>query len=140
MYYNKKNGKTVLVAFKNTSDIDYCTQALSSDGYRFLKASDFMSLIESLVQYRVDLIISEVGLYGISMIHFIPFIQKYYADIKLIIIMKNNSSRTELRIRQYNVLYVTKWPANREILKSVTAKGLERMKEKLIYDRSGYLF
>ena len=140
MTYHKKNNKTVLLAFKKTSDIDYCLEALSTDGYRILKACDFMSLIESLVCYRIDLIISEVGLHGISMIHFIPFLRKYFKDIKLIIAVKNNSSQIELRIRQYNVLYVAKWPANQEILKSVTAKGLERIREKMVYDRSGCIF
>lgn len=137
MFYHKKNIKTVLLAFKKPSDTDYCLEALSSDGYRILKACDFMSLIDSLVRYRIDLIISEVELHGISMIHFIPFLRKYYTDIKLIIIVKNNSSRIELRIRQYNVLYVAQWPANREILKAVAAKGLERIREKLFYEGSG---
>jgi DNA-binding NtrC family response regulator len=140
MFYHKNNNKTVLLAFKKTSDIDYCTEALSSDEYRILKASDFMSLIESLVQYRIDLIISEVELYGISMTHFLPFLQKYYPGIKLIIIMKNDSLRIELELRKYNVLYVAKWPAKQEILKSVAAKGLESIREKLVYDRPVSIF
>ena len=139
MFYHKNN-KTVLLAFKEISDIDYCTEALSSTGYRMLRASDFMSLIESLVQYRIDLIISEEELHGISMDHFIPFLHKYYADIKLIITMKNDSPLIELKIRQYNVLYVAKWPVNQEILKSVAEKGLERAREKYSYGRSMSLF
>jgi DNA-binding NtrC family response regulator len=133
MPYHNNNIQTVLLGFKKSSDADYCEEALSPNGYRILRADDFMSLIESLVRYRVDLIISEVELRGISMIYFIPFLHKYYKDIKLIIIMKNDSSRVELRIRQYNVLYIAKWPAGQEALKSVTAKGLERVEEKLLH-------
>jgi two-component SAPR family response regulator len=133
MFYHKKNNKTVLLAFKKTSDIDHCLEAFPSDEYRILKACDFMSLIDSLVRYRIDLIISEVELHGISMIHFIPFLRKYYTDIKLIIVLKNSSSRIELRIRQYNVLYVAQWPANQEILKSVAAKGLRGL------DKNGFM-
>lgn len=128
MIYHNIERKTVLAAFRRNSDMKYLQDVLSTDGYRILKASDFVSLIESLNRYRIHLIISEVKLPGISMTNFLPFLRQRYMDIKVIIVMKNYSPRIELLLRSHKILYVMPWPVSRELLRSVISNGLERLK------------
>ena len=132
MLNQNKNNKTILLAFRRTSDLDSLSEVLSSDGYRIIKAKNFLTLINSLERYRIHLIISEVKLPGISMAAFLPFLRGRDSDIKVIIVMKEYSPRMELSLRQYNILYVIPWPVSRELLKSLVEKGLERIEKDII--------
>jgi len=132
MLNQNKNNKTILLAFRRTSDLDSLSEVLSSDGYRIIKAKNFLTLINSLERYRIHLIISEVKLPGISMAAFLPFLRRHYSYIKVIIVMKEYSPRIELSLRPYKILYVMPWPVSRELLKSLVEKGLERSENDLI--------
>ncbi len=125
--------KTVLLAFPNTSDMDYLTRLLSSHEYRIIRADSFITLIEALDRFKVHLLISDVKLADISMAAFLPFLRKRFSDIKVIIAMKNYSPELELTLRQYNILYVMRWPINGELFISVVEKGFEKFERELIY-------
>ena len=132
MLNQNKNNKTILLAFRRTSDLDSLSEVLSSDSYRIIKAKNFLTLINSLERYHIHLIISEVKLPGISMAAFLPFLRRRYSDIKVIIVMKEYSPRMELSLRPYKILYVMPWPVSRELLKSLVEKGLESCEKDLI--------
>jgi len=132
MISNNKIKKTVLLAFPNVSDIDYLTRLLSSHEYRIIRANNFLTLIEALDRFKVHLLISEVELADISMDTFLPFLRKRFSDIKVIIAMKNYSPELELTLRQYNILYVMRWPINGELFMSVVQKGFEKFERELI--------
>jgi len=46
--------------------------------------------------------------------------------------MKNYSPELELTLRQYNILYVMRWPINGELFMSVVEKGLKRFERGLV--------
>jgi len=124
--------KTILLAFPNVSDIDYLTRLLSSHEYRIIRANSFLTLIEALDRFKVHLLIADVKLADISMAAFLPFLRKRFSDIKVIIAMKNYSPELELTLRQYNILYVMRWPINGELFMSVVEKGLKRFERGLV--------
>ena len=132
MIYQKRDVRSVLLAVYNSVDRDMISGILLSKGYRVIKADNLLSVIESLENYRVHLLISDFELPEISMNNFLPFLRKRYPDLKVIITMKNYSPEKELSLRLYKILYVFTWPINIEILKSVVEKGLEIHKEKVI--------
>ncbi|MFW6138189.1 MAG: hypothetical protein ACOC7U_03350 [Spirochaetota bacterium] len=120
---NKK--KTILIAFRKPGDADQLVHILSKEDYRVIKAQNFLGLIESLENYHIDLMVSEVALPGVSMFYFLPFLRKRYSDIKVIIAMKNYSPRAELLLRPYKVMYFLQWPADHSLLTSIIKAGLE---------------
>jgi len=132
MSYKKSDVKSVLLAVDNLAYRDMISGILQSKGYRVIKANNLLSVIESLENYQIHLLISEVELPEISMINFLPFLRKRYPDLKVIITMKDYSPETELSLRPYKILYVFTWPIEIEILKSVVEKGLKIQNEEIV--------
>lgn len=132
MIYQKRDVRSVLLAVDKSADRDVISGILLSKGYRVIKAENLLSIIESLENYQVHLLISDFELPEISMNNFLPFLRKRYPDLKVIITMKDYSPEKELSLRPYKILYVFTWPIKVEILKSIVEKGLEIHKEKVV--------
>ncbi len=128
-----RSAKTILLAFQNVNRREYLSRVLSRDGYRILCADGPLSLIESLNDYCVDLLISEVNLSGISMEDFLPFLRQRHFTIKVIIAVEDYSPKLELTLRPYKILYMMRLPVSENLLKSVVARGLEIGKESYAY-------
>jgi DNA-binding NtrC family response regulator len=125
--------KTILLAFQNGNRREYLTGVLSREGYRILCADSPLSLIESLNDYCIDLLISQVKLPGISMEDFLPFLRQRHLDIKVIIAVEDYSPKLELSLRPYKILYMMQLPVSENLLRSVVARGLEIGKESYAY-------
>ena len=132
VYYLEEKNKTILLTFRKDFSTDFISDILSSEGYRLIRANNFLSLIDSLERFHIHLIISEAKLPCISMSAFIPFLRKRYPDIKVIIVMKEYSPLIELSLRPHKLLYIMSWPVSNTLLKSVVAKGLEKSVKGLI--------
>ncbi len=117
--------KTVLLALNDDTETDFLGGVLVRDGYRVLKAGNFLSLINRLERYRIHVLIADVDLPGFSMIAFLPFMRERYEEVKVIIIMKEYSPNVERALRPYKVMYVMPHPVDGDLLKSVLSYGLK---------------
>ena len=120
-----RSQKTVLLALNDDRETDFLKGVLARDGYRVLQAGNFLSLINKFERYKINVLISEVDLPGISMIAFLPFMRERYEEVKVIIIMKEYSQQVERDLRPYKVMYVMPHPVNEDLLKSVLSYGLK---------------
>jgi len=108
---------TVIAAFRNKRDQKHIEKVLSNGNIRVIGVGDVISLIDSLDQHRVNVVISEYTLGGVSALSFIPFIRKRYPGIKVIVVMRRYSPAKEIELRQKNVMYVMSWPVSTDIEK-----------------------
>jgi len=120
-----KAGKTVLLALNDDTETEFLKGMLARDGYRVLKADNFLSLINKFERYNIHVLISDVNLPGFSMVAFLPFMRERYEGVKVIIIMKEYSPNVERVLRPYKVMYVMPHPLNGDLLKSVLSYGLK---------------
>jgi len=133
MLYQEKNVKTLLAAFRKKSDLENIEKAISKKGVRVIGVGDIITLIDSLDQYRVNLIITECKLGGVSALSFVPFIQKRYPGIKIIVVIKHYSPEKEIKLREKNVMHVMQWPPDLEIIKDLVYRGLECVEDKTFF-------
>ncbi len=109
----------------NDIETEYMKKMLTRDGYRVLRACNFLSLINKFERYNINALISDLDLPAFSMIAFLPFLREKYEDVKIIIIMKKYSPEVERALRPYKVMYVMPHPLNGNLLKSVISYGLK---------------
>lgn len=124
--------KTVLLASGSISDLECLESWLKPLGCRTIRAENFLSLINSLFHYRVQLLVSDVELPDISMTAFLPFLRERFRDVKVILTMKHHYPDLELSLRKHNILYLMHWPMNGRLLASIVEKGLEKYARGLI--------
>jgi DNA-binding NtrC family response regulator len=127
-----KSKRTVLLAFKDDSDTEQLRQILSVKNCRIIKAGNFLSLIDSLEHYRIQLMIAEEYLVDIAMTAFLPFLRKRYPEIEVIILMKEYSPRMEIKLRQFKLFCLLQRPVRHDLLSSVVAKAFQKYKHGLI--------
>jgi DNA-binding NtrC family response regulator len=121
--------KTTLIADQNTHRRDGLRTLLTFEDHRVIGVDNLLSLIDTLNNYHVDLLISDVNLPGIPMVDLIEYIRNKYFDIKIILLMREYSPELERRLRPFKILFVGTWPVQEALFRSVVARSLERRNE-----------
>jgi DNA-binding NtrC family response regulator len=121
--------KTTLIADQSAYRRDILSTLLAFEDHRVIGVDNLLSLIDTLNNYRVDLLISHVDLPGIPMVDLIEYIRKKYFDIKIILLMREYSPELERILRPFKILFVGTWPVREALFRSVVARSLERRNE-----------
>jgi DNA-binding NtrC family response regulator len=122
--------KKIVIADQNLYRRDYLSGVLQSEEYRILAVDNLLSLIETLSNFQVDLLIAHVDLPGILIDELLSYIRKRDLEMKVILIM-NYSPEIERNLRPFKILFMMTWPIRIELLRSIVARGLEVPGQKL---------
>ena len=117
--------KRIVIADQNVYRRDYLSGVLQSEEYRILAVDNLLSLIETMSNSQVDLLIAHVDLPGILIDELLSYIRKKDLEMKVILIMKNYSPEIERNLRPFKILFMMTWPIREELLRSIVARGLE---------------
>ena len=103
----------------------FTAECLLKDSFRVLKSSDRQTCLCKLECERVQLIILDLGLPGVSEYELLHYIKRYYASIPVIILTARNDLRTAITAMQSGADdYVTKEDAD-QLLPLSVKKNLE---------------
>jgi DNA-binding NtrC family response regulator len=125
--------KRIVIADQNVCRRDYLSGVLRSEEYRILAVDNLLSLIETLSNFQVDLLIAHVDLPGILIDELLSYIRKRDLEMKVILIMKNYSPEIERNLRPFKILFMMTWPIREELLRLIVAKGLAVPERELAY-------
>jgi DNA-binding NtrC family response regulator len=129
--------KRIVIADQNVYRRDYLSGVLRSEEYRILAVDNLLSLIETLSNSQVDLLIAHVDLPGILIDELLSYIRKRDLEMKVILIMKNYSPEIERNLRPFKILFMMTWPIREELLRLIVAKGLAVPERELAYLGAG---
>jgi DNA-binding NtrC family response regulator len=129
--------KRIVIADQNVYRRDYLSGVLRSEEYRILAVDNLLSLIETLSNSQVDLLIAHIDLPGILIDELLSYIRKRDLEMKVILIMKNYSPEIERNLRPFKILFMMTWPIREELLRLIVAKGLAVPERELAYLGAG---
>jgi len=119
------NVKSILLGIQSPDERKRLIRSLTYEDYRVFGAENLLSLLETLNNYRIDMLISEADFPGIPMTDLLSYLRSKYFDLKVILTTREYSPEIELKLRPFKILYIMAWPVNEQLLQSIVARGLE---------------
>jgi DNA-binding NtrC family response regulator len=117
--------KSILFGIQSSEERKRLIRSFTYEDYRVFSAENILSLLETLHNYRIDMLISEADFPGIPMTDLLSYLRRKYFDLKVILTTREYSPEIELKLRPFKILYIMAWPVNEQLLQSIVARGLE---------------